>query len=89
MTVLNQTRVAFELYHLNIESINLKRNTALGRLFLLYDAMFAAIRPETPSAIVTPQRQQVSEGDEVMFYCTARGHPTPSIEWSRGMITLV
>jgi len=49
---------------------------------------FAAIRPEVPSAKVTPERQQVSEGDEVMFYCTARGHPTPSIEWRRGIFSI-
>nr|XP_018666843.1 basement membrane-specific heparan sulfate proteoglycan core protein [Ciona intestinalis] len=46
-------------------------------------ATLEVIGASTPTVIVTPNNQSVAEGQEAIFYCNARGFPTPDIEWHR------
>ncbi|XP_038605963.1 peroxidasin homolog [Tachyglossus aculeatus] len=38
---------------------------------------------DTPKFVVTPMDQTVTEGQSVDFQCSAEGHPTPVITWTR------
>ena len=38
---------------------------------------------EKPKANVTPEKQEVKEGQPATFYCKIEGFPEPQIEWRR------
>ena len=46
---------------------------------------FSTAKEEKPSAEVTPDAQEVKEGQAATFYCKIEGYPEPQIEWRRGM----
>ena len=37
-----------------------------------------------PSVEVSPRNQSVSVGEDAIFYCSASGYPTPTVEWTKG-----
>ena len=52
----------------------------------LYNFVFAILENHMvmPEVEISPGNQSVSEGADAMFYCSATGYPTPTVEWMRG-----
>ena len=51
-------------------------------VFLLFIS-FCSAAGSVPVISVSPSSLTVSEGEEALFECTAKGDPNPTIRWSR------